>query len=257
MTAYAMSAHLALNTIWLWLYLRPERREFYLAPIVGALAIGLHQPIVHALFVLPFLARLVWEKRWRPVLIFGAIYLGACVFWYAWKRHFASPTGGSNGISSIFRLVNPSMAIIQPMNLLLIIAWASLATPLLAVLGFKRAFKAPSVLQDAALSCILTFVFVGRGTPAPFDPPRQLVARGPYAFVRNPMYLGAAAALLGAALYYRSPALAAYAIAFLIATHLFVRLYEEPTLRRTFGDEYESYCRRVGRWWPRRTTPAA
>jgi hypothetical protein len=159
MTAYAMSAHLALNTIWLWLYLRPERREFYLAPIVGALAIGLHQPIVHALFVLPFLARLVWEKRWRPVLIFGAIYLGACVFWYAWKRHFASPTGGSNGISSIFRLVNPSMAIIQPMNLLLIIAWASLATPLLAVLGFKRAFKAPSVLQDAALSCALTFGF--------------------------------------------------------------------------------------------------
>ena len=60
MTAYAMPAHLALNTIWLWLYSQSDRRAFYLAPFVGALAIGLHQPIVHALFVLPFLARLVF-----------------------------------------------------------------------------------------------------------------------------------------------------------------------------------------------------
>jgi len=138
-----------------------------------------------------------------------------------------------------------------------IVAWSGMTSP--AQLGALQLIGAALTAAGAllAISCILTFVFVGRGTPAPFDPPRQLVARGPYGFVRNPMYLGAAAALLGAALYYRSPALAAYAIAFLIATHLFVRLYEEPTLRRTFGDEYESYCRRVGRWWPRRTTPAA
>lgn len=60
MTAYAMPAHLALNTVWLWLYSRPDLRRFYLAPIVGVLAIGLHQPIVHALFAAPFLLRLVW-----------------------------------------------------------------------------------------------------------------------------------------------------------------------------------------------------
>ena len=138
-----------------------------------------------------------------------------------------------------------------------IVAWSGMTSP--AQLGALQLIGAALTAAGAllAISCILTFVFVGRGTPAPFDPPRQLVARGPYAFVRNPMYLGAAAALLGAALYYRSPALATYAIAFLIATHLFVRLYEEPTLRRTFGDQYENYCRRVGRWWPRRTTPAA
>lgn len=102
-----------------------------------------------------------------------------------------------------------------------------------------------------ALACVLTFALVGRGTPAPFDPPRRLVVRGPYRLVRNPMYLGAGLALVGAALVYRSVALVAYAAALLVATHLFVVLYEEPTLRRTFGEDYEAYCRRVRRWLPR------
>ena len=101
------------------------------------------------------------------------------------------------------------------------------------------------------LACILTFVFVGRGTPAPFDPPRTLVARGPYRFVRNPMYLGAAFALAGAALFYRSLPLFGYAGLFLFVMWLFVVLYEEPVLRQTFDGDYEEYCRRVGRWWPR------
>jgi protein-S-isoprenylcysteine O-methyltransferase Ste14 len=101
-----------------------------------------------------------------------------------------------------------------------------------------------------AISCILTFVFIGRGTPAPFDPPRALVVRGPYRIIRNPMYVGATAALLGAALYYRSPLLAGYAALFLLAMNAFVHFSEEPALRRTFGFEYEEYCGRVGRWWP-------
>jgi protein-S-isoprenylcysteine O-methyltransferase Ste14 len=102
-----------------------------------------------------------------------------------------------------------------------------------------------------ALWCIATFALVGRGTPAPFDPPRRLVVRGPYAWLRNPMYAGAALALAGAALSYASLALFVYAAAFLLATHAFVVLYEEPTLRRTFGAEYEAYCQRVARWRPR------
>ena len=102
-----------------------------------------------------------------------------------------------------------------------------------------------------AVWCILTFVVLGKGTPAPFDPPRRLVIRGPYKFVRNPMYIGAAIALAGAALFYRSAALAGYVLAFLLVTHAFVMLYEEPTLRATFGAEYEVYCRQVRRWWPR------
>jgi protein-S-isoprenylcysteine O-methyltransferase Ste14 len=103
-----------------------------------------------------------------------------------------------------------------------------------------------------ALWCVFTFAFVGKGTPAPFDPPRRLVVRGPYGVVRNPMYVGASLALGGAALFYESLALAAFAGGFVVVTHLFVRIYEEPTLWRMFGEEYEAYCRDVGRWLPKR-----
>jgi protein-S-isoprenylcysteine O-methyltransferase Ste14 len=108
-----------------------------------------------------------------------------------------------------------------------------------------------------AIWCILTFVFSGRGTPAPFDPPRRLVIQGPYRFVRNPMYLGAGLALGGAALVYGSPWLGGYAALFLAVTHTFVLAYEEPTLRRSFGPDYDAYCRRVHRWWPTRPGPSA
>jgi len=103
-----------------------------------------------------------------------------------------------------------------------------------------------------ALWCVVTFALIGRGTPAPYDTPRGLVVRGPYAYVRNPMYLGAATALAGAALFYESLPMLAYLIGFLLVTHAFVRLYEEPTLRRRFGLEYERYCEGVARWRPRR-----
>jgi hypothetical protein len=157
MTSYAWPAHLALNSIWLWLYSQPDRRRFYLAPVVGVLAIGLHQPAVHALFALPFLLRLVLQRRWRVVLIFGAIYLGGCALWFSWRARFQ--VAGGDGIGSIFRLLNPRMPIIQAMNLLLIIGWASLATPVLATLGTMRFFKERPIVQDAILSCLLTFAF--------------------------------------------------------------------------------------------------
>ena len=101
-----------------------------------------------------------------------------------------------------------------------------------------------------ALWCVTAFIAIGKGTPAPFDPPRRLVVRGPYRFLRNPMYLGAALALAGAALVYHSLALLAYAVAFLLCFHFFVVFYEEPHLRRTFGSDYSTYCARIHRWWP-------
>jgi protein-S-isoprenylcysteine O-methyltransferase Ste14 len=101
-----------------------------------------------------------------------------------------------------------------------------------------------------ALWCVLIFAMVGRGTPAPFDPPRRLVQSGPYRFVRNPMYLGAGLALAGAALFYSSLALLAYTAGFMLVTHLFVTLYEERILARMFTTEYAEYRGRVRRWLP-------
>jgi protein-S-isoprenylcysteine O-methyltransferase Ste14 len=104
-----------------------------------------------------------------------------------------------------------------------------------------------------ALWCVLVFVFIGKGTPAAFDPPRKLVIRGPYRFVRNPMYIGAGMTLAGVALFYESLSISIYTGLFFLITHLFVVLYEEPTLRRTFGDEYEAYFHRVRRWMPKKS----
>lgn len=102
-----------------------------------------------------------------------------------------------------------------------------------------------------ALWCVAAFAMAGKGTPAPFDPPRQLVVRGPYRWVRNPMYLAAVLALGGAALFYSSAALAAYAAGFLLLAHTVVAWFEEPTLRRRFGADYAAYCGTVRRWRPR------
>src|SRR5262245_59880011 len=75
-----------------------------------------------------------------------------------------------------------------------------------------------------ALWCVMAFGLVGEGTPAPFDPPRKLVVRGPYRYVRNPMYLGADLALVGAALFYGSGGLVGFALAFALTMHAMVRL---------------------------------
>ena len=105
-----------------------------------------------------------------------------------------------------------------------------------------------------ALWCVLALVFVGKGTPAPFDPPRQLVVGGPYRYSRNPMYLGTGSAVLGAALFYQSLPLFSYGVALSLAAYLFVIGYEEPILRDTFRHSYPDYCGKVRRWVGR--TPA-
>lgn len=99
--------------------------------------------------------------------------------------------------------------------------------------------------------CVLTFARAGRGTPAPFDPPRRLVVAGPYRFVRNPMYVGAGLALGGAALFYHSLVLVAYLLGLLVAAHLFVLFHEEPALQRSFGAAYTAYRASVPRWLPK------
>lgn len=104
-----------------------------------------------------------------------------------------------------------------------------------------------------AFWCFANFVNRGSGTPAPFDAPRKLVVSGPYCYVRNPMYVGCFLFLLGVALVFAefSLNLLLYGFGLLVAVNLLVFFYEEPTLRRKFGDSYEEYLRNVGRWIPR------
>ena len=105
-----------------------------------------------------------------------------------------------------------------------------------------------------ALTCIGLFVVRGRGTPAPFDPPRVFVAVGPYTLVRNPMYVGGWLMLAGLGLWLRSPAIVLFSTLWLAAAHLFVVMYEERTLRKTFDGSYERYVQTVPRWLPTRTS---
>jgi protein-S-isoprenylcysteine O-methyltransferase Ste14 len=101
------------------------------------------------------------------------------------------------------------------------------------------------------LWCVWDFATFGRGTPAPIDAPRRLVVRGLYRYVRNPMYVGVLTVILGWVLLFGSRDLATYGLVVAAGFHLFVLLYEEPTLRGRFGPEYDEYRARVGRWLPR------
>lgn len=121
--------------------------------------------------------------------------------------------------------------------------------------GGYSLFGAPLIVFGCCLlfdSVFLRFAREGRGTLAPIDPPRFVVRGGAYRIIRNPMYVANVAIVVGSAAMFRSPQLLAWAVGILLAFHVFVVAYEEPTLRRLFGEDYDSYRRDVGRWIPRR-----
>ena len=103
------------------------------------------------------------------------------------------------------------------------------------------------------LPCVWEFAWRGLGTPAPFDPPRRLVISGPYRFVRNPMYVGMGIALVGEAIVFPNIMwlMLAMVVSLWAVVSVFIIGYEEPTLRRMFGADYEAYFREVHRWIPR------
>ena len=103
----------------------------------------------------------------------------------------------------------------------------------------------------ALVECFARFVTEGSGTPAPVAPPRHLVVKGLYAYVRNPMYVAVVTVVLGQALWFGSARLLEYTGLVWLGFIVFVTLYEEPTLHRTFGAAYKEYCANVPRWWPR------
>ncbi len=116
----------------------------------------------------------------------------------------------------------------------------------------------PFVVGAAVMGrCVWDFARVGRGTPVPFDAPREQVTVGLYRHMRNPMMAGMVLTLLGEAVAYLSVWLLGYALAVWLVLHLCVVLYEERTLRRKFGDPYRAYCAAVSRWVPRARPGAA
>ena len=126
--------------------------------------------------------------------------------------------------------------------------WQPGATwPPLQLIGALLIVAGAVVLLDA----FARFVTEGFGTPAPVAPTQRLVVGGLYRYVRNPMYLAVGATIVGQAFLLGRPILLLYAAAFAAVVVAFVRLYEEPTLARQFGAQYEDYCRAVPGWWPR------
>lgn len=101
------------------------------------------------------------------------------------------------------------------------------------------------------LTCIVVFIIRGKGTPAAFDPPTEFVATGPYAYVRNPMYIGGFILLVGFGLYHYSLSILILSVILIVIFHLFVVFYEEPILERQFGKSYAEYKKHINRWIPK------
>ena len=101
------------------------------------------------------------------------------------------------------------------------------------------------------LWCVRDFYVAGKGTLAPWDPPKRLVRVGLYRLVRNPMYLGVLMIVSGWALLSGSAALVAYVVVLAVAFHARVTVFEEPWLARSFPDEWRAYAASVSRWMPR------
>jgi protein-S-isoprenylcysteine O-methyltransferase Ste14 len=117
---------------------------------------------------------------------------------------------------------------------------------------FRGASLVPLAIGAGCLIwCVRAFLVTGRGTLAPWDPPKKLVVVGLYRFVRNPMYLAVLAIVLGWSLYFDSRWLALYLAIVAVGVHLRVTLHEEPWLRRQFGTDADRYLAEVPRWLPR------
>jgi hypothetical protein len=159
-TGYSMPAHLALNLLWLWLYLRGDARSWGWALAVGVLALGLHNPMPHALFVAPFLIRLVRERRWRRVIAAVIAYGIGSALWLAWLR-MANPLARPDGpgLFTMFAWPNRIAFWLQTTNVSLLMTWHAPLFAVLALIGIARVRRLDPVLRDVALSVGLTLGF--------------------------------------------------------------------------------------------------
>jgi protein-S-isoprenylcysteine O-methyltransferase Ste14 len=155
-------------------------------------------------------------------------------------------TGAALGSALFFVIAPGVMAGVVPW---LITGYADPAAPPYVVLGLALVV----VGLAALVACFMQFVREGRGTPAPVAPTQELVVGGLYRWVRNPMYLAVGAVILGQAVMFTSVGVLVWLGLFGLAVVTFVVAYEQPTLRSTYGESYDAYCRAVPAWWPRLT----
>jgi hypothetical protein len=159
-TGYSMPAHLFLNLVWLSLYLRGDSRSWTAALIVGALALGLHSPFPHALFVTPFLLRQLRERRWSRVASAGTVYGCAGLVWLIWLQRVHPPAPGAESVLlHVFALPNFAALALHTMNFSLLLTWhAPILGPLLfAAVAHPRRMR--PLQSDLALGVLLTLLF--------------------------------------------------------------------------------------------------
>src|SRR5579859_7211684 len=146
--------------------------------------------------------------------------------------------------------------VVAPCTLAGLVPWSitgwQLRPPFLG-LELTRGIGAIMILAGVPglVDSFVRFAIQGLGTPAPIAPPRNLVVTGLYRYVRNPMYVAVTLLIFGQGLLFGSVAVLEYGVTVWLGFFAFVVLYEEPALRRKFGEEYEAYCSHVSRWLPR------
>ena len=171
MTSYAMTGHLALNLIWLWLFLRNTRSSHALALMVGFLACGLHQLVFHPLFVGPFILSLWFGGRYRLFAIYVAVYAAICLFWTnypVWALIFeGAPKSQSSAVGTlyfatrVFELVAQFDWTALPLmfaNLLRFLAWENPIALVLVALSFEAIRRGAGVARPLAAGIALTIV---------------------------------------------------------------------------------------------------
>src|ERR1700676_3191743 len=151
--------------------------------------------------------------------------------------------------------------VVAPFTLAGLVPWSitgwQLRPPFLG-LELTRGIGAIMILAGVPglVDAFARFALQGLGTPAPIAPPRNLVVSGLYRYVRNPIYVAVVAVILGQAVLFADWHLLGYGALIWLFFHIVVIAYEEPTLRQSYGAEYESYCANVPRWLPRLTPRA-
>jgi hypothetical protein len=172
MTPYAMTAHLALNLVWLWLFLRNTNAAHGGALIVGFAATGLHQLVFHPLFVAPFILSLWLGRRWQLAALYTVGYAVIVLFWVSWRDLLVAdvPAGNAENVSAFVAVagsllkVDLASLVYMPRNLVRVIAWQNpfaLVLFVIACANLRRwAFPLPQLLAGIVLTLLIVFILV-------------------------------------------------------------------------------------------------